>query len=189
MDTLYGLMQIEGAAVWNYQSCAQVSSWRSCCSSRTLLSMTGTPSGEVLRYECRQALQQNESFSPQVDAHSMKLAEAVYEQTRGLGHTPLQGRLNYLHQLGKITLRDRSNSLLSLPQQREDIEFAVGHISDNPLCARAAFNTTPYVTPYVIQLNYTSVFLSLQSDVFWHSCVKISSMCNHIYKAFVRLFV
>ena len=113
-------------------------------------------------------MQQNESFSPQVDTHSMKLAEAVYEQTRALGHTPLQGRLNYLHQLGKITLRDRSNSLLSLPQQREDIEFAVGHISDNSLCARAAFNTTPYV----IQLNNTSVFLTLQSDVFRHCCVK-----------------
>ena len=74
---------------------------------------------------CRQALQQSETFSPQVDAHSMKLAEAVYEQTRALGPTPLQGRLNYLHQLGKITLRDRSNSILKLPQQREDVEFAV----------------------------------------------------------------
>lgn len=55
----------------------------------------------------------------------MKLAEAVYEQTRGLGPTPLQGRLNYLHQLGKVTLRERKTSLVSLPQQREDIEFAV----------------------------------------------------------------
>lgn len=75
-------------------------------------------------------MQQSESFSPQVDAHSMKLAEAVYEHTRALGPTPLQGRLNYLHQLGKITLRDRSNSLLSLPQQREDTEFAVRNTSD-----------------------------------------------------------
>ena len=75
---------------------------------------------------CRQQLQKSESFSPRVDAHSRKLAEAVYEQTRGLGPTPLQGRLNYLHQLGKLTLRDRKNSLMSLPQQREDIEYAVG---------------------------------------------------------------
>ena len=74
---------------------------------------------------CRQTLQKSESFRPQVDAHSMKLAEAVYEQTQALGPTPLQGRLNYLHQLGKITLRDRSNSLVGLPQQREDAEFAV----------------------------------------------------------------
>ena len=73
----------------------------------------------------RRLSRQSESFSPQVDAHSMKLAEAVYEQTRGLGPTPLQGRLNYLHQLGKLTLRDRSASLLNLPQRREDIEFAV----------------------------------------------------------------
>lgn len=55
----------------------------------------------------------------------MKLAEAVYEQTRGLGPTPLQGRLNYLHQLGRVTLRDRTASLMSLPQQREEAEFAV----------------------------------------------------------------
>lgn len=55
----------------------------------------------------------------------MKLAAAVYEQTRGLGPTPLQGRLNYLHQLGRVTLRDRKASLMSLPQQREEAEFAV----------------------------------------------------------------
>ena len=58
----------------------------------------------------------------------MKLAEAVYEQTRGLGPTALQGRLNYLHQLGKITIRDRQTSLEKLPQQREDIEFAVSFL-------------------------------------------------------------
>ena len=78
-------------------------------------------------YMCRQQLQQSESFSPRVDAHSRRLAESVYEQTRGLGPTALQGRLNYLHQLGKLTLRDRKSSLMSLPQQREDIEFAVNY--------------------------------------------------------------
>lgn len=55
----------------------------------------------------------------------MRLAEAVYEQTQGLGHTPLQGRLNYLHQLGKVTIRDRRESLLALPKKREEQEFAV----------------------------------------------------------------
>ncbi len=60
-----------------------------------------------------------------MDAHSRKLAEAVYEQTQGLGPTPLQGRLNYLHQLGKVTLRDRQLCLDNLPRQREEIEFAV----------------------------------------------------------------
>ena len=73
----------------------------------------------------RRVLQPSDSFSPRVDAHSRKLAEAIYEQTRGLGPTALQGRLNYLHQLGKITIRDRQTSLEKLPQQREDIEFAV----------------------------------------------------------------
>ena len=73
----------------------------------------------------RRMWQPSDSFSPRVDAHSRKLAEAVYEQTRGLGPTALQGRLNYLHQLGKITIRDRQTSLEKLPQQREDIEFAV----------------------------------------------------------------
>ena len=55
----------------------------------------------------------------------MRLAEGVYEQTQDLGPTPLQGRLNYLHQLGKVTLRDRRESLNSLPRKREEMEFAV----------------------------------------------------------------
>ena len=74
---------------------------------------------------CRRLSEQHETFSPQVDAHSRKLAEAVYEQTQGLGPTPLQGRLNYLHQLGKVTLRDRQLCLENLPRQREEVEFAV----------------------------------------------------------------
>ena len=55
----------------------------------------------------------------------MRLAQGVYEQTQDLGPTPLQGRLNYLHQLGKVTLWDRRESLASLPKKREDMEFAV----------------------------------------------------------------
>ena len=112
---------------------------------------------------CRQALQHNESFSPHVDAHSMKLAEAVYEQTRALGPTPLQGRLNYLHQLGKITLRDRSNSLLSLPQQREDIEFAVSHITPILLCAKATFDTNLYVTQLNVRLLSYNLMCSINA--------------------------
>lgn len=70
-----------------------------------------------------------ESFQPQVDPNSLRIAEGVYEQTQDLGPTPLQGRLNYLHQLGKVTLRDRRDSLNSLPKKREDMEFAVGSIN------------------------------------------------------------
>ena len=113
----------------------------------------------------------------------MKLAEAVYEQTRALGPTPLQGRLNYLHQLGKITLRDRSNSLLSLPQQREDVEFAVGHISDSSLCTHATFATTLYA------LHLTYVFSIRHSDVFHHDCVMTSFMCRFLYENAVRVLV
>lgn len=131
---------------------------------------------------CRQALQQSESFSPQVDAHSMKLAEAVYEQTRALGPTPLQGRLNYLHQLGKITLRDRSNSLLSLPQQREDIEVAVGHMSDSSPCAPATFDTGLYA------IDLTCLFTTLQSDAFHHYYVIIVSTCTLSYMRILFVF-
>ena len=73
----------------------------------------------------RRTVERTQSFQPQVDPRSMRLAEAVYEQTQGLGHTPLQGRLNYLHQLGKVTLRDRRESLRALPKKREEQEFAV----------------------------------------------------------------
>lgn len=84
-------------------------------------------------------MQKSEPFSPRVDARSMKLAEAVYQQTQALGPTPLQGRLNYLHQLGKITLRDRSHSLLRLPQQREDAEFAVRPIIHQGFLPRSLY--------------------------------------------------
>ncbi|KAL0042808.1 hypothetical protein WJX79_000565 [Trebouxia sp. C0005] len=87
-------------------------------------SMTRGESADGVRHG-RRLSEQQETFSPQVDAHSRKLAEAVYAQTQGLGPTPLQGRLNYLHQLGKVTLRDRQVSLERLPRQREDIEFAM----------------------------------------------------------------
>ncbi|KAL0023136.1 hypothetical protein WJX77_005599 [Trebouxia sp. C0004] len=87
-------------------------------------SLTKGESADGVRHG-RRLSEQHETFSPQVDAHSRKLAEAVYEQTQGLGPTPLQGRLNYLHQLGKVTLRDRQLCLENLPRQREELEFAM----------------------------------------------------------------
>ena len=107
---------------------------------------------------------QDETFSPQIDSHSSKLAEAVYEQTRVLGPTPLQGRLNYLHQLGKVTLRDRKASLMSLPQQREEVEFAVSVLlllSNVPWgCVKTDHACTGYVP---VCVTFTNLLQSSQA--------------------------